>query len=938
MAAEADSGLLERDEELSRLTHAIAAAADGNGSVTVLEGPPGIGKSALIAAAQDRARSRGFTTLAARGGELEREFVNGVVQQLFAPLQASGVLDGLLTGAAEPAATLFGRPAEAGNHADPGFAVVHGLYWLTSNLAENAPIAIFVDDAHWSDNASLTFLTYLSRRIHDLPVALVLAARSDALLQHDILRHVGDATTLFLRPDPLTLSATTRLIASDTEAEPAETFTTACHEVTGGNPFLLKELIRFTNDEAVAPTAEAAPQIRSMVPANIRRAVLLRLGRLPADARALAKAAAISGAEADPSVAQAVAGLARGTFLQAVDALVAADVLDPGSPLRFIHPIVREAIYADIGPAERSDSHLTAARILREASVAADQVAAHLMATEPAGEDWVVEVLREAAVDALASGAADLAVGYLRRAVREHPGGRRSAELLAELGRAEVAAGDARAIETLDEARSLPRDATTRGHISLHLARAVSVAGDFKRQSQILREAVELLREGDPDLALEVEAELMSLERLSPETRGAAEERLATLRAEVVGESIAGRIVLANEALACLERGGRVDEVARLAQPAVADTRLWENGNYVEYSYAANSLTWSDHLEEGRQAWDAALRHVEKKGHPTSAALAYAMRSHARMRAGDLRGAEEDIRMAADLTEQYSEYDWGAGLPYITAFEADVLMERDLDAAGRLVDRTGKWEEEVSFFLDSRARWKLLSGDAESAVNDFLAAGDALRERGGYDGPGIVTWRSGAALALARCEKMSEATELAREELRLAEAAGARRAAASALRACAQATIDDEKRLGYLERAVELLEPSPCRLDLARSLFDLGSALRKARSLSAARPPLRRALDIADRCGAHLLAASTRAELLATGARPRRAAVSGLDALTATERRVAELVARGMTNRQAAQTLFVSARTIAVHLSHVYQKLHITGRDQLRDAIEAADR
>jgi predicted ATPase len=166
------SRLLEREAELEALDAAIDAARRGAGRLVVIEGPPGIGKSRLLAVAGQRAQEREMAALHARGGELEREFAYGIVRQLFEPAVTRAPADDrkeLLSGPAGLTALLFASdtPVAATPAAgeDAGFAMLHGLYWLAVNMAERQPLALVIDDLHWVDGPSLRWLTYLMRRI-----------------------------------------------------------------------------------------------------------------------------------------------------------------------------------------------------------------------------------------------------------------------------------------------------------------------------------------------------------------------------------------------------------------------------------------------------------------------------------------------------------------------------------------------------------------------------------------------------------------------------------------------------------------------------------------------------------------------------------------------------------------------------------------------------
>jgi AAA ATPase domain len=185
IAVDGGQALLERDAAFARIDQRLRDAIAGRGGLLLLEGPAGIGKTRLVLAAGRHGRELGLTALSARGSELERDFAYGLVRQLFeAPLVAAPPAERaeLLVGAAGHAAALFGvtaAPDDAtGALLDPAFAILHGLYWLCANLARHCPLLLCLDDVHWADQASLRFLHYLARRLEELPIAVVAAARS----------------------------------------------------------------------------------------------------------------------------------------------------------------------------------------------------------------------------------------------------------------------------------------------------------------------------------------------------------------------------------------------------------------------------------------------------------------------------------------------------------------------------------------------------------------------------------------------------------------------------------------------------------------------------------------------------------------------------------------------------------------------------------------
>jgi DNA-binding CsgD family transcriptional regulator len=205
----------------------------------------------------------------------------------------------------------------------------------------------------------------------------------------------------------------------------------------------------------------------------------------------------------------------------------------------------------------------------------------------------------------------------------------------------------------------------------------------------------------------------------------------------------------------------------------------------------------------------------------------------------------------------------------------------------------------------------------------------------GGENPAVLAWRSAAALSLAELGRLDQARELAAEEVRRAAIFGPPRATGVALRAQALVGPQAERRT-TLERALEVLGPSQARLEHARVLVDLGATLRATRQRAAAREPLLLALTLARRCGALSLERRARSELAAVGLRPGTAAPSGADSLTPSERRVVELAAAGGTNREIAQTLFVTEKTVETHLARAFRKLDITSRRQLPDVLAGA--
>jgi DNA-binding CsgD family transcriptional regulator len=236
----------------------------------------------------------------------------------------------------------------------------------------------------------------------------------------------------------------------------------------------------------------------------------------------------------------------------------------------------------------------------------------------------------------------------------------------------------------------------------------------------------------------------------------------------------------------------------------------------------------------------------------------------------------------------------------------------------------------------ARGRLRVAQGRVAEGLEDFLSVGEQLT-RAGVTSPSYLSWRSDAALAQLALGDREQAGRLAEEELELARAFGAPRALGVAKRAAGIVAGGERGEL-LLREAIDAFELGDARLERARALADLGALLRRRNRRTEARELLREALDAAHRAGAKRLAEQAETELRATGARPRRVVLTGLDSLTVSERRIAELASQDLTNREIAQTLFITARTVEGHLTSIFRKLRLDSRNELHAALAASTR
>ena len=938
-AGDPEVPLLERESELANLSTALAAAQAGNGALVTVEGPAGMGKTRLLDVACERARVAGATTLRAQGSELERGYVFGVARALFSPVLATtdaGLRSALLDGPARlalPALGLGPTGPESGVPADRETlqAVVHGLYWLTANLAAQEPVLLAVDDLHWADGPSQRYLAYLARRLEGSSVALVVALRpappgEDRTLAGSLLE---DERAIALRPAPLSLAAVSAVAAARLGAPVDPAFAAACHHATGGNALLVRELMRALEEQGAAPDAAAAHVVPTMGPARLARAVLRRIDSLPAGAAALTQAVAVLGDRAPLELTARLAGLDAATAMEAAAALAAADVLADDVPLSFCHPVVHQAV-ADAMPAmARASAHGEAARLLSERHAAPAAVAAHLLVAAPVADAWVVERLREAAREARAQASPELASTYLARALAEPPPASARAAVLSELGSAQLAAGQPEGARHLDAAIALVDDPRMRARLALELADWYVPMFRWAEAAAIVGRARHDL--GDRELGLLLDGLLAMCARMDPSIGGDEVERLRRLALELAGDTPAECYVLA--CVAAMTPDDTAAEHARTAELMIASAAGGIRPPVLSDTDIATTLMRAGRLEQAEAFVGAGVEAARRDGRVASYAVLVGMRGYLQLERGELLLAEADLQAALELAQELG----GPAGPIATVLAVVRAEQGRLEDAERLLDQHGMTAElpeqqEMTPVLYARARVRALQGRREQALIDATEVGRRYERLGIRRA--LPAWRSLAAVQSQALGDSGRARELVSEELALAERWATPLAMGLALRGAGLVERDVER----LATAVDALEDSPARLELARAQIDLGAALRRSRQRADARAPLRAGMDLAHACGATRLAEHARDELRATGARPRHLALSGAQSLTAAERRVADLASTGLTNRRIAQELFVTTATVETHLRHVFQKLDVRSRDQLTAALSAPER
>ena len=930
------TALLEREAELATIGATLDAARGGSGQILTIEGEAGAGKTSLLDAAGRLAAEGGMRVLRARAGEYERDFPYGVVRQLFEPpLCDTELLAELREGSAALATPVF-DPQAGGESGDP-FAIQHGLYWLAADLAAGTPTALLVDDAQWADLASLQALAYIGRRIEGLPALLALTVRSGEPGGHerllDELRNEPAAS--LIEPPALSSTAAGELVVAQAGQSPSEDFAAVCHQATAGNPFLLVELLRAIGPEHLGAGDGDAARLSEVAAAGASRSILTRLARLGEHSTAVARAVALLEPNAEAHLVAELSGLPPAEIADATEQLVRAHLLSDTQPPAFVHPLVREAVLSEVPAPRRADDHARAAALLDRDGAAVDTVGAHLLLAAPAGDAWAVEALRRAGAKALARGAPRAAVRYLRRALQEPPAQDERPAASRELGLALLRANDPEGIEILRTVRAATEDPIARAELATELTSSLGLRGGGEEASVLLEESLAELPDRDCDLAIQLRGWLLlqtlwGLERLPEGTLPAAGE-------EPSAATLAGRMVLAQGGYLNSVGLGTVARGLELAEAAMPDleTVIADTANGLPPQGAQAAVVLADRGDRVAHHFQPIIEAATRRGAPAAIAGGYGVRAFLNLLEGNLRDGQGDADVAVDIVR-------GTGLTGSLAIWSGLALRiaaarGDIAGGEELLREMWSEHQQISglaaaALISARGELRRAGGRHAEARHDFLATAERVKFVP-LPNQEMMPWRVGLALCEAALGNDSEAIGLASESSEQARRAGGGRGIGIALRVQGSVTGGADG-IELLRKSVTALGGTRARLEHATALVELGAALRRANKRKEARGPLREGLDLAHRCGAAPLEQRARTELEATGARPRKAVYSGVESLTPSELRVARIAAEGKTNREIAQALTVTEKTIETHMRHVFQKLDIGRRTELAAALK----
>jgi ATP/maltotriose-dependent transcriptional regulator MalT len=898
--------LLGREHETARMDRLLDGAREGRAGALVVRGEPGIGKTALLDYAADRAE--GMTVLAARGIEAEAELPFAALADLLRPVLTSIERIPEAQAAALRAALALGPPA-AGDR----FTVCAAVLSLLAAAADESPVLVLIDDAHCIDRSSMQAVLFAARRLDAEGIAVVIAQRDDPDLDVSGLQEVelrglrqDAAAALLQRSGPVADEVAEKVIAA-----------------SGANPLALIEIpslltpAQLTGTEPLdgpIPTGDA-----------LERALTQRVAKLPDQTqRALVVAAASGSSDLD----EIIAAVERaGLDPDALDAAERAGLtFVDGSRFAFEHPLLRSAVYHG-APA----------------------------------------LTRRAAHRALAEGSAERRPWHLAAAA-DQPDAALAAELERSASTARARGGHAEAAATLERAAGLAEDDDERARMLRDAAHEAWRAGATVRALGLLDDG--LAQAGDRELVARLQHLYGVVEMWSGSPRAAYErlnaeaERIAAtdpVRSArlltdagwacfMAGEVIAGRAA-AERAAARTEAGGGFAEVlaggllgiAMLlggerahAEPLLRRHEpLLDDPAFLERSYGAVwpaplALVWMEEHDKARELFGRVIAQAREQSVPS--VLPYTLVGLAELdfRTGgwarSYANAAEAVTLARQTEQPVSLAFALACLARIEAAQgrADDCREHATEAFDLAANGAGSV---VVYAAAAVGLLELGAGRIDEAI-EYLAGVRTEVEAHGLLLPTVIQWAPDLIEALARAGRADEATELLASFEQAAEACTSTWGLGASARCRGLLGASDDFEADF-SRALELQEASGTPFEVARTELCLGERLRRARRRKEARTVLRPAIERFERLGAMPWAERAKAELRASGETVEPGGVIATNELTPQELQVALTVAKGATNREAGAALFLSPKTIEAHLGRVYRKLDVRSRTEL---------
>lgn len=896
-----------RDEELDSLDAFLERSAEGPAAL-VLQGEAGIGKSTLWLAGVEAAREQGFRVLSSRPAEAERglahsglgdlfeDVLEQVLPELPAPRRRALEIALLLEEEAEPAA-------------DPR-ALAVAVRTTLEALAEDGPVVVAIDDVQWLDPSSGSALAFAFRRL-DANVRLLLTRRVEEGIPAPELEKAIDADRIERLPvGPLSVGATHQLLRQRLGRTFARPTLLRLHEASGGNPFFALELARALG----TGSGTGDPTQPLPVPETLEGLVSSRLGVLP-DATRVALALVSASGRPSPALLQAA-----GVTEEELEPAFAAHVVElTDGAVRFTHPLLASVLYQGVSEEERRRVHGVLAAIVDDP---VDR-ARHLALAAEGPDPDVAAALKEAAALALARGAPIAAAELGEHALRLTPSAAREDRHRRALfvARAHFAAGEGA------RAEAIALDLVAGTQAGPARAEALVLLSELASQDR----AVTLLREAlgkavaRPALQALIHQRLAYIGRVTEGRDWAERHAQAALElAESVGDDERRAGALSVLALLRFDVGDA--DAPRLAEQAYGLAAATGDSEQLEEARWAltHVLVWSVSTDRARALLEAQHREWSDRDEPRSAGALWYL-AFVEFRAGRWSLSADYAERAREIGLQYGAEAPQRSFPIalVAAHRGELERARAYAERGReLADRQGALLAGLEAMPGLLDFW---SGDATSAVAHFAAA-EQTASAAGWGEPNLRWWRADYVQALLELGRIDYALGVLDDWESAAVRVGREWVLAQVTRCrglTAAARGEIEQAVPLLERAVAEHEAVGDPFGRARALLALGIVRRRARQKRAAREAIEAALAGFEELGAAGWAAKARAELGRIGGRGRE------EGLTAAERRVADLVAEGRTNREVAAALFLGERTVASHLTHIYAKLGVRSRTEL---------
>jgi len=902
------SGLVGRDAEMAQLDKALAEAAEHGGALFVT-GAAGIGKTSLLNVAATDARSRGYKVLAITGLESEADLPYAGLHQLLQPvLPSAGALPGPQKNALLTALGMrAGAPPEV-------FLVGLATLSLMDEVADERPLVVVADDFQWLDGATSSVLSFVARRLESTHILLIVGLRETF--------QTGPRSPQLpeIHVEPLSDTASADLLVSVAPDLDLQTRRVILDEALG-NPLALLELphafrLQGTDGEGA---------LRSIpLTDRLERTFSAQAGQLPKLTQAALLLIAL---DKDPTVSDVL-----GATRKQVGEEVTVDVLQPaldvgfisvaGSTVRYRHPLMRSALDQGATAGQRRNAHLALAEVIADP----DRQAWHRAKAVLGEDEGAAADLEITARRAQDRGSPATALGALELAASLTPHGSDRARRLLAAAELAFQLGDPPAVGRL-------LDSAARLELSPHdVARMTwlreifhdGAAGDPNAIARLVGVAREAAAGGDRNLSLNLlQGAALRCWWADP---GAAAKNLVI---DAV-EQIAGD-VLDPRALEILALAAPVDAASRIATRVREAAQVDDADPYRTQVLAFAAYAAGDRAES-IELMDRAAPILRAQGRLGLLAQLLAVRAWAGINTGQLRDAIHCMEEANHLAIETRQPIWTAiskmGLAALSGLQGEERTAEQLIAeATEPVASLG-----LSIVLAkaefARGVTHLTAGRHSDAFDHFMRMfdphGPAYHE--------VVAFA--AAPYVIECAVRAGRNDEARRTMTLLEALGKRTPAALVhlgLRFARPLLADDSEAQGLYEFALDAEPKWP--FDFARLEMSYGSWLRRQRRITESRPHLRAARDMFDALGVQPWVDKARAELRASGERTAEPSTAPRQPLSPQELQIAQMAASGLSNREIADRLFLSHRTVGQHLYHVYPKLGVASRSELPQAL-----